>query len=194
MCISVNNRDLKENEVMNGNAHFMFGASVGVGTALVLSLNPTQATLLVSTCLLGSIFPDIDNPKSNAGQLTTPISTVIGKIAKAEGKYGSHHRGIFHDPFFYVVGLVLAFFFYKPLIGFFIGTFTHLFLDCFNPAGIRFLGTKYINFGKIPSASKTARNFTYVMSFLFLGACIVLSFLNIEWINITKEWLISNVF
>ena len=101
---------------MNGNAHFMFGASVGVGAALALSLNPTQATLLVSTCLLGSIFPDIDNPKSNVGQLTAPVSTVIGKIAKAEGKYGSHHRGMFHDPFFYTIGLILAFFFYKPLI------------------------------------------------------------------------------
>lgn len=158
---------------MNGNCHFVFGASVALSSALMLRLDSTNACLLISNCLIGSIFPDIDNPRSNMGQLTAPISTVIGKIGKSMGKVGSKHRGVFHDPALYMLGFAVSYFFCRPLIGFFIGAFTHLFLDAFNPAGIRLLGVKYINFAKFPSSSNVAKNFTYTLTVIVLLAGIL---------------------
>lgn len=171
---------------MNGNSHFTFGTALGYAT--VAAANTLELNNLVShpvfhitldnsayfsicfiaTCLIGSIFPDIDNPKSNFGQLAAPISTVVGKVGKLTGKTGQHHRGIFHDPAVYLLGLILSYFYCLPLIGFFIGALGHLALDAFNPMGIRFFGTKFIRFGKIPSGSKESKIFTFLLSFVVL--------------------------
>ena len=81
---------------MNGNCHFLYGAAVG--TAIAVNLNhivtilpnvtatPETATLLIMGGLIGGIFPDIDNPSSHMGQLSAPVSTVIGAINNKVGK------------------------------------------------------------------------------------------------------------
>ena len=125
---------------MNGNCHFWFGTTVGFATASLFRLESYEAIACISTCILGSIFPDIDNPVSNMGQLSVPISTIIGKIQKRNGRHGSHHRWVFHDVSIYATGLYLCYRFYPSMLGFFIGTLSHLFLDFFNPDGIRFFG------------------------------------------------------
>ncbi len=153
---------------MNGNCHFVFGASVGASVSLMCGLSSAETTLLISTCLIGAIFPDIDNPTSNMGQLSKPISTVIGKVGRVFGKSGKNHRGIFHDPFFYIIGAYLSYLYFPPLLGFFLGAFTHLFLDMFNPSGIRFLGVKFLRLAKIPSGSKESVAFTWIATILVL--------------------------
>ena len=56
---------------MNGNCHFIFGASVGTAVAINtdilnsylpnIAATPETATLFVLGGLIGGIFPDIDN-------------------------------------------------------------------------------------------------------------------------------------
>lgn len=161
---------------MNGNCHFIYGATVG--SMIALNMNeianilpninstPETATLFVLGGLIGSIFPDIDNPSSYMGKLSAPISTVIGGINKKLGKVGANHRGILHDPIIYIIGLILAYFYFPPIIGFFIGCISHLFLDMFNPKGIPFFIFKKVHLGNIKSGETGSIIFTWVLVFV----------------------------
>lgn len=169
---------------MNGNCHFVFGASVGSMMALNvnnislvlpnITTSPETATLFVLGGLLGGIFPDIDNPSSYMGRLSAPVSTIIGKINELFGKIGSNHRGILHDPIVYIVGLVLSYLFFPPLIGFFIGCLSHIFLDMFNPKGVPFLFIHRIRLGKFNSGELGSIVFTWVCVIISLVAGIAI--------------------
>jgi membrane-bound metal-dependent hydrolase YbcI (DUF457 family) len=171
---------------MNGNCHFVFGAAVGTALTLNMGLlssaltnitpTPETATLLVLGGIMGGIFPDIDNPVSYMGKMTVPLSTGLGMIGKAMGKAGKNHRGVLHDPLTYLVGLFLCYQYFIPLVGFFVGCLSHLFLDMFNPSGIPFLlGVKRLRIGKIVSGSKESIIFTWVCVGVVLVAGIALS-------------------
>lgn len=172
---------------MNGNCHFVYGATVGgICVANLTNISnmlphvtntPETATLFVLGSLLGGIFPDIDNPSSHMGRLSAPVSTVIGKINELLGKKGSNHRGILHDPITYLAGLVLAYFFFPPLIGFFIGCLSHLFLDMFNPKGIPFLFVKKIHLGNIVSGEPASIVFTWACVFVSIVISIIFNLL-----------------
>ena len=167
---------------MNGNCHFLFAASCSVSVALNLdkltsmglSLDNDSATvtLLVMGSLMGGIFPDIDNPRSSMGFLTKPVSTIIGKFGELVGKSGVNHRGIFHDITVHIALLILCYLYFPPMVGFFLGSVSHCFLDAFNPTGVPvFLGIKTLRLGKIYAASKSAVVFTYFLtiSVLLIG-------------------------
>ena len=165
---------------MDGNCHFIFGASLGSALAMNLDkitisfsqiTNTSETlTLFILGGLIGGIFPDIDNPKSHMGKLSIPISSIIGKISESCGKKGVHHRGILHDPVVYIMGLVFSYLFFPPLIGFFIGCLSHLYLDMFNPVGIPFMfNTIRIHMGKLKSGSKESIIFTWINVFLVVG-------------------------
>ena len=169
---------------MNGNCHFVYGAAVG--TALTMNLDkvttilphvtntPETATLFILGGLIGGIFPDIDNPTSYMGRLSAPVSTVIGFINEKLGKTGANHRGILHDPLIYLIGLVLSYFFFPPMIGFIIGCLSHLFLDLFNPKGIPFFIFKRVHLGNFKSGEIGSIVFTWVCVFLSVAiGCIV---------------------
>lgn len=167
---------------MNGNCHCTLGLAIGAMLALNMdSLSVTfpnikysaeTATLLIEGCLIGGIFPDIDNPKSFMGRLSYPLSRYIDKIGKKFGKGGKYHRGLFHDIFAYSIGLLLSYFCLPTLVGFFIGCISHIYLDLFNPTGIpSLIKNKNIHFGNILSGSKQAISFTRlnVVLVLLLG-------------------------
>lgn len=158
---------------MNGNCHFVY--SLAIGSMLVVNMNyicetlpnitfsPETATLIIMGNVLGGLFPDIDNPKSSIAKIVSPISNAICKIGKRFGRGGKYHRGILHDPIFYVVGLVLSYLFFPPIIGVFVGAISHIYLDLFNPVGLPFLfGIKYVSIANINSGSKNAIVFTYI--------------------------------
>lgn len=133
---------------MNGNHHFLVGLACGIGASILLSADPTETTLLISTSLIGSVFPDIDNETSHFGQLTKPVSTIVN----AFGNKGGNHRGVLHALGVYVAGLILSYIYFKPLLGFFIGGLSHLLLDSMTPAGIPILplfSTMRLHMGKI---------------------------------------------
>ena len=114
---------------MNGNCHFIYGATVGSMVALNLDKvatilphitnTPETATLFVLGGLIGGIFPDIDNPSSYMGRLSAPVSTIIGVINRKLGKTGANHRGILHDPLIYLIGALISYIYLPSLIGFF---------------------------------------------------------------------------
>lgn len=165
---------------MNGNCHFVFAGACAsmvalnldklTGLGLNIENNSTTITLLVMGGLMGGIFPDIDNPRSSMGFLTKPVSTILGKISELTGKTGVNHRGIFHDFTLYVAGLVLCYLYFPPLLGFFLGGISHLFLDAFNPSGVPlFFGIRTLRLGKIYANSKGAVAFTWLMTMLVLA-------------------------
>lgn len=166
---------------MNGNCHFVFGTAVATslcvtGATDIIYQNVNNIgitdetrvvfnTLLITSCLIGSVFPDIDSPKSNIGQLTKPLSTGIGEISKGMGKTGKNHRGIFHDIGIYILLGIFSFFYFPSLMGFFIGALSHLLLDAFNPMGVPvFCGYKKLRLGKIYSGSKESVAFTWILT------------------------------
>ncbi len=166
---------------MNGNCHFVFGAALGTALSLNMELiasalpnlshSPETTTLFVMGGILGGIFPDIDNPASYFGKLASPISKAVGSFGKLTGKTGKNHRGIMHDPIVYLAGLVFCYFCFTPLVGFFVGCLSHLFLDMFNPSGIPFLfGAAHLHLGKIVSGSKSSVIFTWISVALVLLA------------------------
>ena len=172
---------------MNGNCHFIYGAAVGtalaanadkIATVLPAVTNtPETATLFILGGLIGGIFPDIDNPSSHMGQLSAPVSTIIGAINKKLGKVGSNHRGILHDPITYLIGLVLCYLFFPPMIGFFIGCLSHLFLDLFNYKGIPCGPFKRLSIAKIDGSSAAGIVLTWVCVFFVVGIGLLCKFL-----------------
>lgn len=164
---------------MNGNCHFAY--SLTIGTMLVVNMNLINeilpniepsvetATLLVMGNVLGGILPDMDNPKSSVAKITRPISDILCKIGKRFGRGGKYHRGILHDPIIFILGLVLSYLFFPPLVGVFVGALSHIYLDLFNPVGLPFLfGLKYVSIAEINSGSKNATLFTYINVFMVL--------------------------
>lgn len=164
---------------MNGNCHFLFGLACGSMLALNtdklseilpnVTDTPETAMLFVLGGLTGGILPDIDNPSSHIGKLSVPVSTIIGKIQKMSRKTDGRHRGIFHNPTVYIMGLVLSYLYFSSLIGLFTGCLTHIFLDMFNPSGVPFLfGAKRLRLARIPSGSRESiiltRLFTAVVT------------------------------
>lgn len=130
-----------------------------------ISASSSTVTLLVLGGLIGGILPDIDNQGSYIGKLTAPLSTFIGSIQKVFGRTDSRHRGLLHDPIVYIIGLVLSYLYFTPLVGLFIGCLTHIFLDLFNPSGVPFLfGVKHLRLAKLNSGSKESIVFTWVFT------------------------------
>lgn len=126
---------------MNKTTHLLGGAVVLGLTTQILpasgaelpSVLTTLTLPMAATCLFGSLFPDIDTPRSKLGHLIKPISTVIGATCG--------HRGVFHAPTFYMALLALIWLLGPPLahplvLGFGLGVTSHLILDMFNAQGI----------------------------------------------------------
>ena len=111
------------------------------------------------------------------GRLSTPVSSVIGLINKKLGKVGANHRGILHDPIVYILGLVLSYFFFSPLLGFFVGCLSHIFLDMFNPKGVPCLFLHRIRLGKFESGDPSSVIFTWVCVFIVVGLGLIAKFL-----------------
>ncbi len=161
---------------MNGNCHLIFGTAVGAAVCMGLKTDAATSTAIMSTCIIGSVFPDIDNPTSHVGGLTVPVSTVIGTVSEAFGKSKAKHRGIFHDLFVYLLGFYLSFMYFRPVIGFYIGALSHLFLDMFNPAGVPFFfGMLRIRLARVVSGSTASVIVSLILSVIAVGIGIYLT-------------------
>lgn len=109
---------------MNGNCHFIFGATVSTMVAINLeklsvvlpniTCSPETTSLLILGGILGGVMPDMDNPKSYIGRLSRPISTYIGKLGGLFGKKENIIVESFTTPLF--IYAVLHFHIYISLI------------------------------------------------------------------------------
>ena len=150
---------------MDGNCHFIFGLSVGISASMIMGTDFNGSIPIITGFLVGSIFPDIDNPNSHFGKLTKPISTVIGKASEIVGKTGSNHRGIFHDLCLYMGGFFLCYYYQIALIWFCLGGLSHLLLDMFNPSGIPILlGQGRLRIAKLKSGDTSSIIVTWILT------------------------------
>lgn len=105
--------------------HLAFGFLAALLALKIFS--PDNLILFFILVLIGSILPDVDNPKSK-----------IGKKIKVIG-FLFEHRGFFHSLLFLAVIYIISILFFRnnyfilPLV---IGYSSHLFIDCFNHIGI----------------------------------------------------------
>lgn len=128
---------------MNGTTHKIGGFVSGV--IMATTVNVTVPFLLVGMTggIVGSLIPDIDEPKSIVGKKVRMLSKGVKTI------FG--HRGIIHTPVFLAIIFFLMFAckeviapVYLPYADLFIWSFTagyisHLLLDMFTPQGIMIL-------------------------------------------------------
>lgn len=164
---------------MNGNCHLLFGTAVGSMCALnvgyintivpTIQNTPETMALFVLGGIVGSVLPDIDNSSSYVAKLCYPLGKPFSAMQKLQNKQEWQHRGVMHDLGIYLVGLFLAINYLPCLIGLFIGLISHVFLDCFNPAGVPFLfGVKHIHLGRIRSGDKKAVTFCIILTVIVL--------------------------
>ena len=164
---------------MKANNHFIFGLTVGtmfainidkISTILPNIENTENAAMLFAIGgVCGCNVPDMDSSTSFIAKMTKPISTVFCKMGRNLGKTGNEHRGILHDPIWYIAGLICSYLYAPSLVGFFIGCLSHILLDMYNPSGIPFLfGAKRLHLGSIPADSKQATKFTALATAVFI--------------------------
>lgn len=158
---------------MNGKCHFVFGAATAASATMIIGPSIPGGILLISTCLLGSQFPDIDRADSGIRKKTAPVSTALAKILKKTGYSGFVHRGIFHDIALYLIGVLISWYFTQYLLGFFIGCVSHTLLDGFTPFGVPvFFGKGQLRIAKFDGNDIPALILTWVISILMIGITI----------------------
>lgn len=144
---------------MNGKLHLTYGLVTGVSLSVCLVNHPLYAGLVGGSCIIGSLFPDIDLPNSKLGKYTLGLSTCINKI------FG--HRGFTHTPFllgliwliyyFVVKTFSMNYFHFWILLGFSVGFLCHIIQDMMTKGGIKFFWPIYgyrIHFTGFESDSK----------------------------------------
>ena len=153
---------------MNGKLHLALGITSGVVGGLLLMQKPIDAYFFSASCILGSVFPDIDLPNSKLGKYTFGLSRVFNKM------FG--HRGLFHTPCFLFLSWVLYHLLKKGSIssisfvlmsGFSIGFLCHLIQDMMTKDGIKIFYPfckKKIHFTNIKSDSKLH----YLITLIFM--------------------------
>lgn len=103
------------------------------------------------------------------------------KLGKFAGRTKEKHRWLMHDPSGYILLLFYSYFYFPSVLGLFLGVFSHLWLDLFNPSGIPILfGVKHIRLGKINSGSKASEIFTWINVIFILVIGIILKIIKIE--------------
>lgn len=124
---------------MKGREHLMLGAAIGASVVAVTQ-NYNDGLIFMSTCMLGSLFPDIDLPGSKMGHVFKPISYLLNE------RYG--HRGFIHTPlnavlltviYWSITYLTAPWMFWPTAFGFLMGFFAHLLQDTFTKGGIMWL-------------------------------------------------------
>jgi inner membrane protein len=107
-------------------------AAVATTVALAPQFHQPITIALMAGVVIGSLFPDIDEPKSNIGQKAPGVSHLIHFL------FG--HRGLTHSILF--IALMFLPFFYHPiplLYGFFIGVVLHILCDACSVSGVPLL-------------------------------------------------------
>lgn len=164
---------------MTGNQHLIYGITLTGMAALnldkiapllfiTLETTPETKLLLLMGGIIGSVFPDIDNPDSYIGKMTRPVSTVIAAVSSLFGKTGYKHRWVFHDIGLYTAGLIWSCLYFTPLIGFFLGCISHAFLDGFTTEGVPVFFVAKLRLGKLKADSILSSVFVFAQAVIFL--------------------------
>lgn len=113
---------------MKRNTHLVAGAISAHSAYPLVGDNFSQAVIFTTSCLLGSLLPDIDHEHSTLGIHVKPLARCF------------KHRGFTHSILFVSLlsfastqanGNIKTF-----LSGLVIGSISHIFIDMFNPKGV----------------------------------------------------------
>jgi len=109
-------------------------------------------------CVIASLIPDIDTPKSKIGNKVKVLSWILNKV------FG--HRKLFHSLFFVgILSGIIWIFSFDVAFGFFMGYFSHLLIDGLNREGIRlFWPFKF----KIKGFIKTGSFLEHILFFILV--------------------------
>lgn len=125
---------------MTYRTHILGGIAVGAlvttaaeqGCLGLASLSTPAIFGTFVSAMFGSVFPDIDQPKSKMGQQIPVVSRLM------RGTFG--HRGFCHSLLFLLILYFLVVYFLPSMsyysIVFCLGSATHLFFDMFNSPGV----------------------------------------------------------
>lgn len=177
---------------MTGKTHLAFGTAIGIVCASHYFLydNGTlpNSLLFLGAAMIGSLFPDLDSPKSIINQ-KNPTRNIINKL------FG--HRGFIHSPIFIILLSFLLFFLTNKanitdiwVYGLAIGFISHIFLDMFNKAGIPLLyplSKHHFHCGRIRTGSKKEIPFVFIIFFVLLIIYLI-------WLNQTFSTHAANLF
>jgi len=131
---------------MNYITHALGGVAAGLAVISAVGTHePVQESIIMTGAVLGSLFPDIDHPKSWITNKVPLAGTIISRLFK--------HRGFLHTPLFVLITWAFISFFipmwikeavelHKVLLffnGFIPGMLSHFILDTLNVQGIMWL-------------------------------------------------------
>ena len=75
---------------MKGKEHLLLGTATGLIAASAISAPHSAQAALAVSCMVGSLYPDIDLVASKMGSVVKPLSFMLNKM------FG--HRGFIHTP------------------------------------------------------------------------------------------------
>lgn len=156
---------------MQYKSHLMLGAV----TAAVAVRCDWMAldSLAVPACILGSLLPDMDHPRSYIGKRLQPLSGMIAKI------FG--HRGITHSLFIIILGAWFLLDYLKSpphwVTGLALGYLSHLLADFFTPAGVPLLWPLKRKFCSPITVTTGSRQETWLVALIFWGTMAALLYL-----------------
>lgn len=115
--------------------HVLGGVVVTGVFASILDVNIIESPALLGACVLGSVLPDIDHPRSPIGFMFYPLSRFLNR------RFG--HRTITHSLFFFLLLILISVAFESAVFGskahtlvFGIGYASHLLLDMMTVQGV----------------------------------------------------------
>lgn len=124
---------------MQGHQHLFLGTAAGL-TGSLSFVEPAAGIAFCASCMIGSLYPDIDMGTSKIGRRAKPAAFILN------GLFG--HRGFIHTPIngilmtlvIYLISMA-AFppYAYEIASGFAVGFFLHLLQDTMTQGGIMWL-------------------------------------------------------
>ena len=142
--------------------HICFALLIGL---IGIQIFPASKFSFLIFVLVGSVIPDIDNPRSKLGKKLPVISHII--------KYTLGHRGFFHSFWLLFIIPALIYFFVNKTIGIaiFVGYFSHLFLDSLTISGVKYFYP--FPFFKISGMVRTGSFMEKIFQFLLIISIII---------------------
>ena len=151
--------------------HIAAGVAASLAVAQGLHAVPLQTLLILNGCILGSMMPDIDHPKSAFGSRMLPVSLPLSAIMG--------HRGITHSLLAVVGVTALCWWlflkvgvhngYFTPfIVGVAVGYLSHLAGDFFSNSGVPLLWPYKRKFVS-PIKLCTGDVWEYVVAFTLYG-------------------------
>jgi inner membrane protein len=139
----------------------IFITRLGFGILVGFYFHSATGIVLSAT---GSVLPDIDIPISKISRYT--LNTRGKKLA---------NRGITHCLFTHVLIYVIYYLLFRNylILPFIIGYISHIFLDLFNPKGVKLLLPFTDHSFTFPLTFKAGSKYDYLLCFFFFALAIV---------------------